>query len=469
MNKTTIRVKGMHCRSCEMRIETELSKVRGVTKVSANHSRGAVVLYHTANRLNQKGIERRINEIGYEVGVETRPLFSKNPNDYVYLALSLAGLVELFYILKFSGLLSLGNTSSGEGFSSLPLVLMLGVTAGFSSCAALVGGLLLGVSARFAEKHPDASTVQRFKPHLFFNLGRIGSFILLGGMAGYMGSFLRLSPSMRGILMVGVAGVMLLLGLQLTEIMPRVSAISLTLPKGLGERLGIQSRRDNEYSSKGAAVMGALTFFLPCGFTQAMQLFAISSGSFSTGALTMGIFAIGTAPGLLSVGGLTSLVRGGFAKPFYKFVGLAVMALALFNASNGMSLAGLNITLPSFSTLALASAAGNATQLPELVPVENGVQIARMTQTSYSYEPNVFAIRKGVPVRWIINSEDAGSCASALVSSQLGVDTYLNQGENVIEFTPEQSGQIPFSCSMGMYVGVFYVVDDPGSQVSNSG
>ncbi|NCP77121.1 sulfite exporter TauE/SafE family protein [bacterium] len=41
---------------------------------------------------------------------------------------------------------------------------------------------------------------------------------------------------------------------------------------------------------------GALTFFLPCGFTLAMQAYAITTGSFITGALTMMAFALGTAP-----------------------------------------------------------------------------------------------------------------------------------------------------------------------------
>ena len=40
-----------------------------------------------------------------------------------------------------------------------------------------------------------------------------------------------------------------------------------------------------------------------------MQLYAMSTGSPITGALTMGVFALGTAPGLLGVG-LTSIVKG---------------------------------------------------------------------------------------------------------------------------------------------------------------
>ncbi|OGH88929.1 MAG: hypothetical protein A2537_02055 [Candidatus Magasanikbacteria bacterium RIFOXYD2_FULL_36_9] len=35
----------------------------------------------------------------------------------------------------------------------------------------------------------------------------------------------------------------------------------------------------------------------------------------------------------------------------------------------------------------------------------------------------------------------------------------LKKGENIIIFTPTETGEIPFSCSMGMYTGKFVVVD----------
>lgn len=201
-------------------------------------------------------------------------------------------------------------------------------------------------------------------------------------------------------------------------------------------------------------IMGSLTFFLPCGFTQAMQLFAISSGSALTGALTMGIFALGTTPGLIGIGGLTSMVKGVFAKTFFRFAGVVVIVLAFFNVSNGYNLAGLNIDiLSAFNKIVRAQS-----HTPNIT-IENGVQIVKMIQNSSGYSPNNFTIRKGIPVKWIINSTDSFNCASSIVSTKLGVRQVLQQGENVIEFTPDEVGPIRFSCSMGMYSGVFNVID----------
>jgi len=45
-----------------------------------------------------------------------------------------------------------------------------------------------------------------------------------------------------------------------------------------------------------------------------------------------------------------------------------------------------------------------------------------------------------------------------LIIPSLKIQKQLQPGENIIEFTPQKVGDLPFSCSMGMYTGVFHVV-----------
>ena len=97
--------------------------------------------------------------------------------------------------------------------------------------------------------------------------------------------------------------------------------------------------------------------------------------------------------------------------------------------------------------------------LDKNVKIVNGVQVIKMTQKSNGYTPDKFTVKKGVPVKWIVTSETIYSCASSIVSQQLGIRSSLKLGENVFEFTPTQTGTIRFSCSMGMYTGQFNVVD----------
>lgn len=455
MSKTVINIKGMHCRSCELLVEDELLKVPGVTSVMVSQKKGCAEVNYKEN-LSLEAVRKAVNQAGYELGkAEDKPFFSRDPNVYMDTVICGVVLFIIFFIANDMGIFKLVNSTSGS-FSSLPIVFLIGLTAGLSTCMAIVGGLILGASARFAEKHPEATSLQKFKPHLFFNLGRITSYFILGGIIGYAGSFFQISSGVLGTLTIVVGLVMLILGAQLTELFPRLSSLSFTLPKGISRILGIKKHHEKEYSHKNSFTMGALTFFLPCGFTQAMQLFAISSGSPLTGALTMGIFALGTAPGLLGIGGLTAIIRGAFAKTFFKFAGLVVIALAIFNISNGYNLTGLSV-------LASFNGNTNARITDSNVTLENGTQIVRMTQSSSGYSPNSFTIKKGIPVRWIINSTDPYSCAASIISSKLGIRQGLQEGENIIEFTPQEVGSIRFSCSMGMYTGAFNVVDENGN------
>jgi len=205
-------------------------------------------------------------------------------------------------------------------------------------------------------------------------------------------------------------------------------------------------------------LLGGLTFFLPCGFTQAMQLYAISSGSVLTGALTMGVFALGTAPGLLGIGGLTSVIKGAFAKPFFKFVGLMVIGLSLFNISNGMNLTGLS--LPTFASASAKSI--DKISDPNVVLV-NGKQVVKMTQRFNGYSPRSFTIQKGIPVKWIVTSTDVNTCASSIYSSQLNIRKSLKLGENIIEFAkeiPKTTITIPLISQLvkaGTSVGANYI------------
>ena len=149
------------------------------------------------------------------------------------------------------------------------------------------------MSAKWNEEHIHASKWHRFAPHLYFNIGRIAGFGIFGGLLGLFGSFVSLSPFAIGALTVATGLIMLLLGVNLAELSPRLSRISITLPKFLGAGVAGDGNVSKHVVALGT---GALTFFLPCGFTLAMQTYAITTGSFTTGALTMMVFALGTTP-----------------------------------------------------------------------------------------------------------------------------------------------------------------------------
>lgn len=448
----------MHCRSCEMLVEDELSKLAGVKKVVVSEKEGIAHLEYEGQAPSSSKIAAAVKDAGYEVGKDVKPWFSPKAATYKELGYAAVTLFILAYVGKSLGLFNLAAQTSGD-YSSLGVVLVIGITAGVSTCMALVGGLVLGASARYAEKHPQATPLQKFTPHLFFNLGRIASFFFFGGLIGLLGSFFQISTGVLGFLIIAVGVVMFLMGAQLTDVSPKLNRFKLSLPKSIGRALGLKEKSEEEYSHQNALLSGALTFFLPCGFTQAMQLYAMSTGSVWKGALTMGVFAVGTAPGLLGIGGLTALVKGALARYFFKGVGIAVMILALFNINNGLNLTGVTSV---FASLNQPFKSATTVASDPNVTLENGVQVVHMTQDGSGYSPNTFIIKKGIPVKWVVTSTNPNSCASVLTASKLGIRTSLKAGENVLEFTPDAAGTIPFSCIMGMYTGSFKVVDDAG-------
>ncbi|MFH0955710.1 MAG: sulfite exporter TauE/SafE family protein [Candidatus Falkowbacteria bacterium] len=453
LKKFTVPIKGMHCKSCEILVEDQLKEVRGINKVLVNRRRDIAEIYYDKEKPELEKITEAVIKAGYSVGEENaKGLISKNLNDYKELGLAFLFLFGLYFMLKGLGVTNIDINPSPEGLT-VWFVLLVGLTAGVSTCMALVGGLILGLSAKHNEMHPEATPLEKFRPHLFFNLGRILGYAFLGGLLGILGSTIQLSSLALGILTIAVGLIMLTMGLQLVEIFPWANKLKLSLPKSLSRALGM-GEHQKEYSHKNSAVLGALTFFLPCGFTQAMQVFAIGTGNFFYGALVMGLFALGTVPGLLGVGGLVSAVKGSFAKKFFKFSGLVIIAFAIFNISNGFGLAGWNIDYGQAKNINISD--------PNVV-LENGVQVVRMKETNSGYSPNNFTIKKGVPVKWVIDAEAPFSCASSIIMSKYNIRKNLVKGENIIEFTPTETGRLPFSCSMGMYTGVFNVVDENGA------
>lgn len=354
---------------------------------------------------------------------------------YRNLAISLVVLFVLgyvFYRLQLTRYLP--SLSGGEIGASMALI--FGITAGLSTCMALVGGMVVAISAKYAEAHPGAKELDRLKPQFSFNLGRIAGFTLLGALMGYLGSFLRFSSFGFGLLLILSSVAMLFIGLQLTALFPKISKFTITLPSFMTKFL-------DKHDEFGPFFLGIMTFFLPCGFTQAVQLSAIASGSLYTGAIIMGAFALGTTPGLFLAGAVSANIKGRWSAMAFAFVGVLVVLLSLFNIRNGVNLLSLQRI--------------NVKPVPRQVQMADGVQVIKMEVTSTGYSPSSFVVKKGVPVRWEINVIDTGTCAAFLVAPNITEHTNLKRGTNIVEFTPKEAGELKFSCSMGMYTGVFVV------------
>ena len=233
---------------------------------------------------------------------------------------------------------------------------------------------------------------------------------------------------------------MILLGLDMAKVLSIGKIIPSGLNKAIFEKLEHKLMR---YPRRAPFFLCAITYILPCGFTQAVQVYALGLASPIQSAITMMIFAAGTTPALLMVGGLTSFTKTSFYNYFIKTMGVLVFAVGFIYLSNFTSLYGININ--PFGSDAL-----KASSLPA---VKDGAQIINMRVVTSGYIPNKFTVKKGIPVKWKIQGENVFGCQAYFVVPKLGIQKNIEMGENLIEFTPTEPGTINFSCGMGMYQG----------------
>jgi len=445
----TIAVAGMTCVSCERRITKALTKLPGVVSASASARKGSASLV-TTGQVSRASIDAAIVATGYRVGGS--PWLNRDP-----IVWRSAGMAAIF-VAVLVWLLGAGDLAGRFGDLSkggLLLVLALGLAAGASTCMAMVGGIILAISANTAGHSEASGTVARsaaLRVNLLFQAGRIAGFGLLGVALGALGKRAALPQSLTVALMIAVAVTMLLVGLRLTELSPRVAGWSPTIPASIGDRLGLTGGAPARRNA-GVALAGAATFFLPCGFTQAVQLYAFSTGSPTSAGLIMATFAIGTSPALLALAGAPTMVTGPRRTAVLRALGVVVIGFAVINASSALRLAGVEFSLPNRAAPAAAASANVA-----VTPVD---QTITSSQDGDGYHPGEAVIYAGRPTHWVMTSTAPFSCASSLGSQDLGFQGVLKEGRNVIELPALAAGTYKYSCAMGMYTGRIVVIDPP--------
>jgi sulfite exporter TauE/SafE/copper chaperone CopZ len=455
--RTRLAVDGMTCSSCEARVEKALLRLDSVAAATASARRGSVEIAWREDE-DAEAAAAALARAGYRVG---HPRWLTRDRA-VWRTFGAAALVVGLLVVA-AQLAGWSTLSSGVGdlaTGGLAVVLLLGLAAGVSTCMALTGGLVLALSAahaaRLSRADPRAvpGALTRLRPVLLVNVGRVVGFTILGAALGLVGASTTIPTQVLAAMMLAVALVMAVLGVRLTELSPRIAGWTVSLPSSWAGRLRLDSRAGSGYTDLRAAGLGAATFFLPCGFTQAAQIFALSTGSAAYSAAIMGVFALGTAPGLLTLGGLPQLLPARRRDATLRGIGVLVLLFAAVNGASGLRLIGVD----PFNPLPREALSTTATSNVEVLA---GRQVLHTVQVTDGYLPVRTTIYSGTPISWVVDSQDPQSCAVALRAPTLGVSINLTRGLNTIELPAQPVGRIAFSCSMGMYGGTIDVVAPP--------
>lgn len=441
--KKTLCIGGMTCVSCQNRIERKLRNTAGIESAAVSYSKGTAEVAFDTDLISLREIEAVIGALDYEVMADEKPVSNGKR--------AVAGLIivlAVFMLLRQFGLADLFNAfptaQAGMGYGMLFVIGLLTSV----HCVAMCGGINLSQCLPQTAANGPARKSATLRPSFLYNLGRVISYTIIGGIVGALGSVISFTGAMRGAVQI-IAGIfMVIMGVSMLGLFPGLKKFVPRMPRIFSRRINAGKGR-----SGSPLIVGLLNGLMPCGPLQAMQIYALSTGSPVRGALSMLLFSLGTVPLMFALGALSSLLSKRFTHRVMTVGAALVVILGITMFSQGWTLSGLSV-LPlklGAGTQSVASAEQDAT-------ADDGVQTVNSTLYPSSYPAiTVFA---GTPVRWIIDAPKGSinGCNDTMIIPEYGIQHTFQAGENVIEFTPDKTGVFRYSCWMGMIRSTITVV-----------
>lgn len=454
--KKIVQVQGMTCVNCENRIEKALKKLEGIIEVKAIYSSSNVYITYDTNVVSMEKIYDALEKIDYpvlsqDIGKNSAKLTQQTKtqdgkftvNDLINIGVILLG---LYVIINHTvGFNYIPEVTQNMGYGILFVVgLMTSV-----HCIAMCGGINLSQCMSYKMDQGETKKSNTIKPSLLYNAGRVVSYTIIGGVVGALGSVISFTGVGQGIVAV-ISGVfMVIMGINMLNIFPWLRKLNPRMPR-------IFRNKINSSSKKGPFYVGILNGLMPCGPLQAMQLYALGTGSLFAGAISMFMFSLGTVPLMFGFGAISTLLSSKFTNKMLKVSAALVIVLGFVMLNRGFALSGINTNIASNKSAAITSnsqtaPAATASPASSSAATQKDVQVIKSKITSGGYPPIV--VEKGIPVKWIIsaNQSDLTGCNNKLNIPQYGIKNFqLKAGENIIEFNPDKEGKYAYSCWMGM-------------------
>lgn len=446
------KINGMTCNSCATLIEKSLEKKVDNVKVSYSNSNAKIS--YDPKKISEEEIKKIIKDKGYSVEENKGKIFNSDRIGWIAVGVSIALLMFLlyFFVLRHINMPNMNPGELGEN-ASLFLLFFIGILTGFH-CVSMCGGFVVSYTAKNA-----VNGNKGFKQHLVYGGSKVISYAIIGGIFGLIGGVIAFSTQLRGYIAIFAGVFMIFYALSMLGV-GFFKKFQLN-PKFLTKMsMNASSKAKGQYFAP--FITGLLNgLFIACGPLQAMYLYAAGTGSFIKGSTGLAVFGLGTLPIMLGFGSLATVISHNTTKKILKFSAIIVLVLGLIMLNRGLTLSGSSLSFDSLkekitgSSLSPAKISGGDSN----VKIVDGKQEITMDVDGSGYSPNSFVLKKGIPVKWNINVKELTSCNSEIIVNDYKIDKNLKQGLNVIEFTPDKTGTIRFSCGMGMLRGSFIVTD----------
>lgn len=460
----SFQVRGMTCAHCERKVEEVAGSMEGVESAMADTRKKQLALIcrgGTDKAALFSAIDAALQGEGYSLVAEEA--IKAGRRDMLFASAAGLLLAAFFFIADHLGLFAIIPViETGLGIGTL---FVIGLLTSLH-CISMCGGIALSQGVRRVPSgqnnaNPDnrEGLLAKLAPSLSYNFGRITSYTLIGAAVGAAGSALNIGLFGKAILM-GLAGIfMLLMGLSMIGLI-RLPTIHWPAFDRLRGRVNSKALRFGPFA------VGLANGFMPCGPLQAMQIYALGSGSALTGALAMFAFSSGTAPLLFAFGAGGALVPLRQRAMAVRAGSVLVAFLGLTTLGRAWALSGLNTPVQTLQP-AVSQAQGSA---PAQVAVAaapagkqavivDGVQTVTVDVGPRSYGDIV--VQVGIPVRLnlYVAPGRLNGCNNAIIIPAFQLQQRLSVGDNFVEFTPQAVGVIPYSCWMAMIHARITVVE----------
>lgn len=481
MKHEKLYISGMTCINCQTRIASALKDRSGITEVSVSYETGTAEFFYDPEMVSLDQIITMIGDLGYEASAQNtskKKIIQRAVREFAIIAV-------LFFLLQRCGILnrlvpnSLADSEMGYG-----LLLVIGLITSVH-CIAMCGGINLSQTLQ-----KDTSTEiskAMFRNTLEYNIGRVVSYTVIGGVLGAVGalagigSSLQISTLFQGILKLFAGIIMVVMGVNMLGIFPGLRRLAIHIPN-----FNKNTKQKSGRKPRTPFFIGLCNGLMPCGPLQSMQVVALASGNPMAGALSMFCFSLGTVPLMLGFGSAVSMLGKRFTRQVLKVGAILVVVMGLSMMVQGGNLSGLNGkvtgTLMAENTDTKVEADGNNSgSTTENETISKGTAdtekatdtttasadtsintdeiqyITSTLQPGRSY-PDI-TVKAGEPVKWTVEAPDGSvnGCNYKIIQQDMGIEYAFDEGENVIEFTPEKAGTYTYTCWMGMITGKIYV------------
>lgn len=420
-----VKIKGIHCQNCETTIQRALLKLPRVKEVTIKNFI-AHITYEEP--LTNDEIINAITQAGY---ITKASYIRTNLKDLE----KTSNLKQSFLILTII-ILIISLTYKIFGFNIFNVIptidsnityTMLFLTGLLTSihCVSMCGAINLIATL-------NQNSQNRFERPLKYNLGRLISYTILGGIAGLFGSILTINNIISGIIITIAGLAMFVMSLEMLGLF-RIPRIKFLTPK--------HKKTSNPF------LIGLLNGLMPCGPLQAMQLYALSTSSMLKGALSMFLFGLGTMPLMLLTSFIFTNLKGKNKILINNIASVLILVLSVLMLNRG--LVALNINIPAFE--------GNTKYLtPNILDDTQVVEF----DLSYNGYQNI-KVEVDKPVKMIIHVDKKylTGCNNSLTIPEYNINQELKVGDNIIEFYPTKEGTFIYTCWMNMLKNNIKVVN----------